>query len=45
MSNFRRLRVDLASITQMEIRQEKTILICYNDQCHLEGLEEDGERD
>lgn len=45
LSNFRRLRLDLASITQMAIRQEKTILIRYNDQCHLEGLEEDGERD
>ena len=45
MSNFRRLRLDLVSITKMEIHQEKTILIRYNDQGHLEGLEEDGERD
>ena len=44
LSNFQRLRLNLASITKVEIQQEKTTLIRYNDQCHLEGLEEDGER-
>ena len=45
LSNFRRLRLDLTSITQMKIHQEKAILIRYNDQCHPEDLEEDGESD
>lgn len=44
LSNFQQLRLDLASITQVEIRQDTTTLVRYNDQCHLEGLEEDGER-
>ncbi len=45
LSNFQRLRLDLGSITLVEMGQDSTILVRYNDQCHLEGLEEDGERD
>ena len=44
LSNFQRLRVNLASMTQVEMGQDSTTLVRYNDQCHLEGLE-DGERD
>jgi probable phosphoglycerate mutase len=44
LSNFQRLRLDLASITQVEMGQDRTTLVRYNDQCHLEGLEDDGER-
>ena len=45
LSNFQRLHLDLASITLVEIGHDSTTLVRYNDQCHLEGLEEDGERD
>lgn len=45
LSNFQRLHVDLASITQFRIRPERVTMIRYNDQYHLEGLEEDGARD
>ncbi|MFH1560257.1 MAG: histidine phosphatase family protein [Chloroflexota bacterium] len=45
LSNFQRLHLDLASITQVRIRQERVTMVRYNDQCHLEGLEEDGARD
>lgn len=38
LSNFHRLRLNLASITQVEINQEKATLVRYNDQCHLDGL-------
>ena len=45
LSNFQRLRLDLASITLMETGQDSTTLVRYNDQCHLVGMEEDGKRD
>lgn len=38
LSNFQRLRLNLASITQVEMRQERITLVRYNDQCHLEGM-------
>ena len=44
LSKFQRLHLGLASITQVEMRQDSTTLVRYNDQCHLEGLEEDGDR-
>ena len=44
LSNFQRLRLDLASITLVEMGQDRNTLVRYNDQCHLEGLEDDGER-
>jgi broad specificity phosphatase PhoE len=38
LANFRKLRLGLGSITRVEIHQEITTLISYNDQCHLENL-------
>ncbi len=38
LANFRKLRLSLGSITRVEIHQETTSLISYNDQCHLENL-------
>ena len=42
---FQRLRLDPASITIVEVDQGKPTLVSYNDSCHLEGLEENGEED
>ena len=42
--NFLRLRLGEASITLLEIGLDRTTLLRYNDRCHLEGLEEDGQR-
>ena len=44
LSNFQGLRLSLASITQMDMSQNSTTLVNYNDQCHLKSLEDDGER-
>lgn len=38
LSNMRRLRMDLASISILDFGREGASLLLYNDTCHLEGV-------
>jgi len=37
LSDYRRLKVDVAAISTLEFNGKKTVLTCLNDTCHLKG--------
>ena len=38
LSQCRRMKLDLASITILDFNPERTVLVCLNDTCHLEKM-------
>jgi probable phosphoglycerate mutase len=39
LSNFRRLRLNVASISILNFGQRGTSLVLFNDTCHLKGID------